>query len=257
VATRIAFGIDVGGSGIKGAPVDLATGELVEPRLKILTPQPSTPEAVVRVIAELIDRFSLPDDVPVGLSFPSPIVRGAVEWMANLDQSWVGVNLVEAVEAGTGRHATAVNDADSAGYAEVAFGAAKGHPGTVAVMTLGTGIGVALITGGKLWPNAELGHIQINGRDAERWAAASAKEREGLSYAKWARRLQRYFSEVDRLLWPDLFVVGGGISRRHDKFLPLLDLRPPIVPATLRNTAGIVGAAVLAGRDARLTGLTI
>jgi polyphosphate glucokinase len=253
VAEKIAFGVDVGGSGIKAAPVDLISGELVAPRFKILTPQPSTPEAVVDVIRQLLEHFDLPGDVPVGLSFPGPIVRGRVEWMANLDQSWVGVNLAGAVESGTGRHVTAVNDADAAGYAEVAFGAAKGHPGTVAVMTLGTGIGVALITGGKLWPNAELGHLVINGRDAEKWAAASAKQREGLTFEKWAKRLQRYFSEVDRLLWPDLFVVGGGISRKHQKFLPLLDLRPPIVPAVLRNTAGIVGAAVLAGKGAGLT----
>jgi polyphosphate glucokinase len=252
VGRKIAFGIDVGGSGIKAAPVDLETGELAEPRAKILTPQPATPSAVVEVIGQLMDVFALGDDVPVGLSFPSPIVGGNVEWMANLDQSFVGVNLVEAVRAQTGRTPTVVNDADAAGYAEVAFGAAKGVHGTVAVMTLGTGIGVALITGGKLWPNSELGHLKIDGRDAEKWAASSAKDREGLSYAKWARRLQRYFSEIDRLLWPDLFVVGGGVSRKHDRFLPLLDLRPPIVPAMLRNTAGIVGAAVLAGLDAGL-----
>jgi polyphosphate glucokinase len=247
VSENIAFGVDVGGSGIKAAPVDLSTGELAAERLKILTPKPSTPKAVVRVIGELIDHFKIEPDVPMGLSFPGPIVRGTIEWMANLDQSWVGVNLVDAVEADTGRRPIAVNDADAAGYAEVAFGAAKDHPGTVAVMTLGTGIGVALITAGQLWPNAELGHLKINGRDAEKWAAASAKERDNLSYAKWARRLQRYFTEIDRLLWPDLIVVGGGISRKHEKFLPLLELRPPIVPAMLRNTAGIVGAAVLAG----------
>ncbi|MDR2380889.1 MAG: ROK family protein [Bifidobacteriaceae bacterium] len=247
---KIAFGIDVGGSGIKGAPVDLETGDLTAPRFKIATPQPATPQAVVEVIGQLIDHFALPDGMPIGLSFPSPIVRGRIEWMANLDQSWVGVNLVDAVADGTGRTVTTVNDADAAGYAEVAFGAAKGHPGTVAVMTLGTGIGVALISAGQLWPNAELGHLVINGRDAETWAAASAREREQLSYVKCARRLQRYFTEIDRLLWPDLFVVGGGISRKHDKFLPLLKLRPPIVPAVLRNTAGIVGAAVLAGKAA-------
>ncbi|MDR0626152.1 MAG: ROK family protein [Bifidobacteriaceae bacterium] len=250
MAEKIAFGVDVGGSGIKGAPVNLDSGELIEDRFKIPTPQPATPDAVVAVIAELLDHFGLAQDVPVGVSFPGPILSGVVTWIANLDQSWVGVNLAEAVRQGTGRQATVINDADAAGYAEVAFGAAKDHPGTVAVMTLGTGIGVALITAGKLWPNAELGHIQINGRDAEKWAAASAKEREGLSYAKWARRLQRYFSEIDRLLWPDLIVVGGGISRKHDKFLPLLHLRPKIVPAALRNTAGIVGAAVLAWQDA-------
>jgi polyphosphate glucokinase len=252
MAGRIAFGVDVGGSGIKGAPVDLDSGELAEERFKILTPQPATPEAVVSVIAELLDHFGLSDDVPVGVSFPAPIVSGVVPWMANLDQSWVGVNLAEAVRQGTGRKTTVVNDADAAGYAEVAFGAAKDHPGTVAVMTFGTGIGVALITAGKLWPNSELGHIKIDGRDAETWAAASAKERKGLTYARWVRRLQRYFTEIDRLLWPDLIVVGGGISRKHDKFLPLLDLRPKIVPAALRNSAGIVGAAVLAWQDASL-----
>jgi polyphosphate glucokinase len=250
MAGKMAFGVDIGGSGIKGAPVDLDTGELTEERFKILTPQPATPRAVVSVIGELLAHFDLGDEVPVGVSFPAPILSGVVPWMANLDQSWVGVNLAEAVRLGTGRQTTVVNDADAAGYAEVAFGAAKDHPGTVAVMTLGTGIGVALITAGKLWPNAELGHITINGKDAEKWAAASAKEREGLSYAKWARRLQRYFSEIDKLLWPDLIVVGGGISRKHDKFLPLLHLRPRIVPAALRNTAGIVGAAVLAWQDA-------
>jgi polyphosphate glucokinase len=247
---KLAFGVDIGGSGIKGAPVNLDTGELAEERFKILTPQPATPQAVVEVIAQLLAHFDLDKNLPVGVSFPSPILSGVVPWMANLDQSWVGVNLAEAVRQGTGRNTTVVNDADAAGYAEVAFGAAKNHPGTVTVMTLGTGIGVALITAGKLWPNAELGHITINGKDAEKWAAASAKEREGLSYAKWARRLQRYFTEVDKLLWPDLIVLGGGISRKHEKFLPLLDLRPKIVPAALRNTAGIVGAAVLAWQDA-------
>ncbi|MDR2373202.1 MAG: ROK family protein [Bifidobacteriaceae bacterium] len=254
MAGKIAFGVDVGGSGIKGAPVNLDSGQLTEDRFKILTPQPATPEAVVGVIAELLDHFDLSPEVPIGVSFPSPIVGGVVTWIANLDQSWVGVNLAEAVAAGTGRQTTVVNDADAAGYAEVAFGAAKDHPGTVAVMTLGTGIGVALITGGKLWPNAELGHIQIDGHDAEKWAAASAKDREGLTYAKWARRLQRYFSEIDRLLWPDLIVVGGGVSRKHDKFLPLLSLRPKIVPAALRNTAGIVGAATLAWQGAQAGG---
>ncbi|MDR2348173.1 MAG: ROK family protein [Bifidobacteriaceae bacterium] len=252
MAQKIAIGIDVGGSGIKAAPVDLETGQLTAERFKILTPKPATPTAVVGVIGQLIEHFGLPAGTPVGLSFPSPVVRGRVAWMANLDQSFVGVDLVEAVREGAGHTSTVVNDADAAGYAEVAFGAAKGVPGTVAVMTLGTGIGVALVTGGKLWPNAELGHLMIDGRDAETWAAASAKEREGLTYTKWAKRLQRYFTEVDRLLWPDLFVVGGGISRKHEKFLPLLELRPPIVPAQLRNTAGIVGAAVLAGQDAGL-----
>ncbi|MDR1824181.1 MAG: ROK family protein [Bifidobacteriaceae bacterium] len=252
MTTKIAFGVDVGGSGIKGAPVDLATGDLADDRFKIATPQPSTPDAVVDVICELLDHFSLPVTVPVGVAFPAPIIDGQVPWIANLDQSWTGVNLGEAVQAGTGRHCTVVNDADAAGYAEVMYGAAKGHMGTVAIFTLGTGIGSALVTGGRLWPNSELGHITLPKGDAEKWTAASIKDKEGLTYPQWAKRLQVYFDEIEKLFSPDLIVVGGGVSRKHEKFLPLLKLRPPIIPAELRNTAGIVGAAVLAAQESGL-----
>ncbi|MDR1799404.1 MAG: ROK family protein, partial [Bifidobacteriaceae bacterium] len=158
---KIAFGVDIGGSGIKGAPVKLKTGELAGERFKILTPQPSTPQAVVGVIGELLAHFGLAPDVPVGVAFPAPIRDGVIPWIANLDKSWEGANLGELVQAGTGRRCTVVNDADAAGYAEVMYGAAKGHTGTVGVFTLGTGIGSALITGGKLWPNSEFGHIQL------------------------------------------------------------------------------------------------
>jgi polyphosphate glucokinase len=248
VPPRIAFGVDVGGSGIKGALVDLETGRLAGDRFKILTPKPATPAAIVNVIGELIDHFQLGPDVPVGVAFPATILSGRVEFVPNLHQSWLGVELAAAIYEGTSRPAVVVNDADAAGYAEAIYGAAKGFPGTVAVFTLGTGIGSALITHGVLWPNTELGHIMINGRAAETWAAASVREKQDLSYRKWARRLQRYFTEFDKLLHPDLLVVGGGVSRNHQKFLPLLDLRPPIIPAMLRNAAGIVGAAALAAR---------
>ena len=243
---KIAFGVDIGGSGIKGAPVDLDTGELTADRLKISTPNPSTPEAVVAVMADLVASFGLDQDVPIGVAFPAPILHGVIPSVANLDQSWVGVNLSDLFAKTTNRTAHVVNDADAAGFAEVRYGAACAHPGTVAVVTLGTGIGTALVVEGKLWPNSELGHIIIKERDAETWAASSAKDREELSWKEWAKRLQRYFGEIDRLLHPDLFVVGGGVSRRHELFLPLLDLPQPIIPAQLRNAAGIAGAAALA-----------
>ncbi|MCL1897262.1 MAG: ROK family protein [Micrococcales bacterium] len=248
--SAIAFGVDIGGSGIKGAPVDTATGELAASRLKIPTPSPSTPVAVIDVISQLINTFDLDQAVPIGVTFPAPILGGIVPSVANLDQSWVGVNLAQLLKQHTGRSVYVVNDADAAGYAEVRYGAARGRLGTVAVITLGTGIGTALVTDGKLWPGSELGHVIIDGRDAETWAASSAKEREDLGWKAWAKRLQRYFDELDRLLHPDLFVVGGGVSRKSEHFLPHLKLRVPIIPAALRNAAGIVGAAGLAADSA-------
>jgi polyphosphate glucokinase len=245
---RIAFGVDIGGSGIKGAPVDLATGELTEPRCKIKTPEPATPEAVVDVIARVIGEFQLEPDTPIGIAYPGVIFGGVTATAANLDPSFIGTDLLQMVEDATGYRAHLANDADAAGFAEVSYGAAKGVGGTVLVMTLGTGIGSALISEGNLVPNTELGHLEIDGFDAEKRAASSAREREDLSWRQWAKRLQRYFTVVDGLLHPDLFVVGGGVSREHEKFLPLLNLRPPIIPAMLRNKAGIVGVAALAAR---------
>ncbi|MFC7406032.1 polyphosphate--glucose phosphotransferase [Georgenia alba] len=244
--TAVAFGIDIGGSGIKGAPVDLATGELIADRLRIPTPQPSTPQAVAATVAELVDSFDLADDVPVGLTVPAPVKHGVVPFIANLDQSWTGVDVPSLMSEATRRPVSAVNDADAAGVAEAAFGAAKGTPGVVIVTTLGTGIGSGFLLDGKLVPNTELGHLEIDGYDAEDRAASSVKEAEGLSWRKWAKRLQRYYEFVEMLFSPDLFVVGGGVSKKHEKFLPLLELKTPIVPAGLRNTAGIVGAAHLA-----------
>lgn len=244
--TDLAFGIDIGGSGIKGAPVDLTAGEYAQKRTRIPTPSPSTPQAVADVLAELVDGYQLDHDVPIGVAFPAPMQHGMVRSIANLDASWTGVDLPALVQRATGRDVVAVNDADAAGVGEVRYGAASGSTGVVLVATLGTGIGSALVVDGVLVPNTELGHLEIDGHDAESRAADSAREREDLSWDDWAERLQRYFGVVEDLLSPDLIVVGGGVSKHHEKYLPQLHLRAPIVPAQLRNAAGIVGAAALA-----------
>ena len=241
-----AFGIDIGGSGIKGAPVDLGDGEFAADRVRIPTPQPSTPDAVAKTVAEVVDSFDLDKDVPIGITFPAVILHGVAQSAANVDKSWIGTNVEKAVQHTTGRKVLAVNDADAAGYAEALYGAAKGVDGVVLVVTLGTGIGSALIVDGHLVPNTELGHLEIDGHDAESRAADSARDRDDLSWEAWAERLQRYFTVVENLFWPDLIVVGGGVSKHDQKFLPLLDLRTKIVPAKLRNAAGIIGAAALA-----------
>ncbi|MDO5735860.1 MAG: ROK family protein [Propionibacteriaceae bacterium] len=244
------LGIDVGGSGIKGAPVDLKTGDFTADRFRIPTPEKSTPKNVAAVIAEVIEHFA--DEVgdgPIGLTIPAPVKHGVVPFIANLHKSWVGVEARKFFQDYLGRDVTLVNDADAAGLAEVYFGAAKGHPGLVILTTLGTGIGSAMIHRGVLVPNAELGHLEIDGFDAEKRAASSVKDKEGLTYEEWAQRLQRYYSHVEMLFSPDLFVVGGGVSKDADQFMHFLDLKTPIVPAKMRNKAGIVGAA-LAAQDA-------
>lgn len=246
----IVLGIDVGGSGIKGAPVDLEAGDFAQDRLRIPTPAESTPANVAAVMKEVAESFrDVIGDAPIGVTIPAPVVHGVIPFMANLDQSWVGVDAEAFLSDALERKVTLVNDADAAGLAEVYFGAAKGHPGFVIMTTLGTGIGTALIYRGVLIPNTELGHLEIDGYDAETRAASSVKDREELSYKKWSKRLQRYYSHVEMLFSPDLFVVGGGVSKDADKFLPQLDLRTPIIPAQLRNRSGIIGAA-LAARDA-------
>lgn len=242
----IAFGIDIGGSGIKGAPVDLATGEFADKRKRIPTPETSTPEAVAEVCGKILEHFGVGAEVPVGITFPAPIRHGVIPFIANLDKSWKGVHVPDLMSASIGRTVTAVNDADAAGIAEVAYGAAKGVAGTVILTTLGTGIGSALIVDGVLVPNTELGHLEIDGHDAESRASDAAREREELSWVRWAKRLNKYYTTVEMLFSPDLFVVGGGVSKEHEEFLPLIKTRTPIVPAALRNAAGIVGAAKLA-----------
>ena len=247
ITSGIGFGVDIGGSGIKGAPVDLAEGAFTAERLRIPTPQPSTPEAVCEVVAQIVREFGEAAGTrPVGVTFPAVIQHGVARTAANVDKAWIGTDVDALLTGKLGREVHVVNDADAAGFAEARFGAAKDVPGTVLLATLGTGIGTALIVDGKLVPNTELGHIEIDGHDAETRAADSARDAEGLSWEEWAERLQRYFSTVENLFWPDLIVVGGGVSKKADKFLPLLDLRTPIVPAALRNDGGIVGAALLA-----------
>jgi polyphosphate glucokinase len=239
------IGVDIGGSGIKGATVDPRRGVLKSERIRIATPQPAAPDAVVAATAALIEELGV-DAGPVGIGLPSPIVGGIAMMAANIDESWVGVNAVEAFSEAVGRECVVINDADAAGLAEIRFGAGKGVPGVVLLLTLGTGIGSALFVDGALVPNTELGHIEIRKKDAERRASAGARERKGLSYQQWAPLLNEYLDRVDALVWPDLVILGGGVSKRADKFLPLLDVRPKVVAATLRNEAGIVGAATRA-----------
>lgn len=249
IVPTLAFGIDIGGSGMKGAPVDLTTGKFAASKLRIPTPETRSPSEMIEVVGQLIDHFDVPGDLPVGVTFPGIIRQGVIGSAANLDKSWVGLELARLVADRTGHHTTIVNDADAAGFAEVGFGAARGRLGTVLVLTLGTGIGSALIHNGILVPNTELGHLEIDGYNAESRAASSIKDREGLSYADWALRLQRYLDVVEFLFSPDLIVIGGGVSKDHEEFLPLLQTQAALVPADLRNKAGIIGAALLAAQE--------
>lgn len=240
-----AIGVDIGGSGIKAAVVDVAAGRLASERLRVPTPQPATPEAVLAATADLVERLAAPG-LPVGVGVPAVVLGGTVRFVANLDASWLTVDVEAALHARLGRRCSVLNDADAAGLAEVRFGVGAGHPGVVLMLTLGTGIGSALFIDGVLVPNTEFGHIEVRGKDGEHRASAGARERHGWSYEKWAVRLDEYLKRIDALLWPDLIILGGGISRKADRFLPLIDVRPPVVAATLQNQAGIVGAAVRA-----------
>jgi polyphosphate glucokinase len=241
-AASIGFGVDIGGSGIKGARVDLHTGELASERVKIATPQPSTPEAVVDVIQQLLAQAEWRG--PFGCTFPGIVRHGVLHSAANLDKSWIGVHLEELLDEHTGLQAAVLNDADAAGMAEARFGAARGRDGVVILTTLGTGIGSAVFVDGHLLPNTELGHLVWRGASAEKYAAASVREKKKLTWEVWAGRLQEYYSHLEFLFSPDLLIVGGGVSRKSEKFLPLLDLEAEIIPAQLQNQAGIVGAAV-------------
>jgi polyphosphate glucokinase len=239
-----AYGVDIGGSGIKGAIVDLETGQLMTERRKYLTPHPSTPQAVGEIVARLVAEHNWTG--LVGATFPAVIKRGVALTAANVDPSWIGTDADKVFTEATGCDVTVLNDADAAGLAEVRYGAAKGVPGVVILLTFGTGIGSALFLDGQLVPNTELGHLELDGKDAEKRAAASAKDNEGLSYRQWAKRVQRYLTHVQALFSPDLFVLGGGVSKAAEKWIPLLDLRTPIKPAELLNNAGIAGAALAA-----------
>ncbi len=238
------LGVDIGGSGVKGAPVDLSTGELVAERRRLETPQPSTPDAVAAAMAEVVGAFAT--DGPIGCTFPGIVQQGVVRSAANMDPSWIDTDAAALFADATGRPVVVLNDADAAGLAEARFGAARGREGVVLVLTFGTGIGSALLNDGELVPNTELGHLELDGHDAESRAAAAVREDEDLSWEEWGERVDRYLQHLEWLFTPDLFVVGGGVSKRFDKFADQLHLKTEIVPAELRNNAGIAGAALVA-----------
>jgi polyphosphate glucokinase len=245
------LGIDIGGTGIKGAPVDTETGKLLAPRFRIPTPRPSKPEAVAGVVAEIARHFDW--HAPVGCGFPGVIREGVALTAANIHRSWIETNAADLFASQTGCPVKVLNDADAAGLAEMTFGAGKGCSGTVLVLTLGTGIGSALFTGGHLLPNTEFGHLQIRGRDAELRTSEAVREREDLSWKNWAKRLDEYLDAMEALLWPDLIVLGGGAVKYCERFVHRLTVRAEVVPARLGNDAGIVGAALaaLAAPEAR------
>ncbi|GLW59420.1 polyphosphate--glucose phosphotransferase [Kitasatospora phosalacinea] len=239
------FGVDIGGSGIKGAPVDLDRGALAQERHKVLTPHPSGPDEVIAAVREVVRHFD--HRGPVGLTFPGVVVDGRTTTAANVDKGWIGLDAAARFSEALGLPATVVNDADAAGIAEVTYGAGRGRGGVVLLLTFGTGIGSALFSDGVLVPNTELGHLELRGKDAERRASSAAKERHDLSWPEWAGRVDEYLDLVEMLFSPQLIVIGGGVSRKHEKFLPLLkERRAEVVPAELRNDAGIVGAAMAA-----------
>lgn len=249
LATR-AVGVDIGGTGIKAGIVDLDRGELISDRVKVATPEGAQPPDVLAAVTEVLSTLGVADDetVPLGVAFPAIVKNGMTLSAANVSDRWIGFEAEKFFEKGLGRDIHFANDADVAGVAEMRYGAAKDQGGLTILTTLGTGIGSALLYNGVLVPNSELGHVQRakHGKDAEAYAAYSAMERDELSWEQWAERLQWYYSHIEFLFSPDLFVVGGGVSKHADKFLHLLDIKTPIVPAVHRNNAGIIGAAALA-----------
>ncbi len=238
------LGIDIGGTGIKAAPVDAATGKLTAERIKLATPRPANPDAVAAVVRQLVDKFGWTG--PVGVTFPGVVIEGVVRTAANMEPSWLSVNASDLFASVTGLAVTTLNDADAAGVAEMRFGAGVGELGTVLLLTLGTGIGSALFYDGVLVPNTEFGHIELHGKDAEMRASERAREVDELSWEKWTGRVDEYLDKIEQLLSPQLIIIGGGVSRKADKFLPGLSTKARVVPAALLNDAGIVGAAMAA-----------
>ena len=240
------LGIDVGGSGIKGAPVDTETGQLLAERIRIKTPKNGEPEPIAEVVNQIAQSFNW--KAPIGIGFPAPIKGGVAMMAANVSEKWVGTNADALFTKITGCDCTMINDADAAGVAEMSFGAGRGNYGTVIMITLGTGIGTAIFHRGQLLPNTEFGHLEIDGEDAEFRASDAARQRDDLSWKKYAKRLNKFLGTMERLFWPNLFIIGGGISKESEKFLPLLTIETHVVPAQLLNEAGIVGAALGAMR---------
>lgn len=242
---RRGFGVDVGGSGVKGGIVDLDTGQLIGERFKLPTPQPSTPDSVAKTIAEVVEKFGW--EGGLGVTYPGVVTDGIVRTAANVDKGWIGTNAQEVISAALGgRKITVLNDADAAGLAEEKFGAGKDNTGVIVLLTFGTGIGSAVIHNGVLLPNTEFGHLEVGGKEAEHRAASSIKEAKGWSYERWTKEVTKVLIAVENAIWPDLFIAGGGISRKADKWIPLLENRTPVVAAALQNEAGIVGAAMAA-----------
>ncbi len=238
------LGIDVGGSGIKGAPVDTESGEFLAPRLRFPTPPSAKPEPMAKIVGDIARQFNWQG--PVGAGFPAALHHGVALTAANIHKKWIGVNAAELFSNASGCPVSVINDADAAGLAEMRFGAGRGRRGVVMMITIGTGLGTALFIDGKLVPNTELGHIEIDGDDAELHASDAARKRERLSWKKWGRRLNRYLQTLERLFWPDLFILGGGVIKNAEKFLPSITLNTEVLPAELLNDAGIVGAALYA-----------
>jgi polyphosphate glucokinase len=238
------LGIDIGGSGIKGAPVDLENGRLSRDRKKILTPRPATPEAVAGVVEQLVEHFEW--NGPIGCTFPAVVRSGVTKSAANVDKSWIGVDGERLLSEATGQPVALLNDADAAGIAEMRFGAGRDRRGVVIVLTFGTGIGSAVFVDGHLYPNTEFGHLEFKGMHAEHYAAARVREDERLSYKKWGTRVDEFLEHLEDIMAPDLFIIGGGVSRKIEKFREYLVLDTEVVPAELRNEAGIIGAALTA-----------
>jgi len=251
---RIAIGIDVGGSGIKAAVVDVESGRFRSERVRVPTPNPSTPDAVIasidRLVRRLVRATSLGPTTPIGVGVPGVTIGGHVLTAANIDPGWIGFPIVERLARALERPVALVNDADAAGIAEMRFGVGKDQPGVVIFLTLGTGVGSGTFNDGRLVPNTEFGQMEIRGRAAERRSASAARIRRGLSWKAWAADLDEHLNAIDALMWPDLMILGGGVSKNADKFLPRLTVRCPIVPAQLRNDAGIIGAAIVASESA-------
>ena len=242
---REVLGIDFGGSGIKGAPVDTKKGKLLEKRYRIPTPVPATPNDVSEVIKEIIKHFNWKG--PVGVAFPSVVQNGIIKTAANIDKSWIGVNASQLLFEKTGLKTVVLNDADAAGMAEMKFGAGKGRKGLILLVTVGTGIGTVLFTRGKLVPNTELGHVYLSsGMDAELFASDAARKNEKLDWNAWAKRFDVYLHEMNRLFWPEMIIIGGGVSKKKEQFLPLLTVETEVTTASTKNTAGIIGAALAA-----------
>jgi polyphosphate glucokinase len=236
------LGIDIGGSGIKGAPVDTGTGNLLAARYRLQTPSPAKPQPVAEIVGKIADHFNWKGHL--GIGFPGVVRKGVTLTAANIHNDWVGLNAAKFIKKVTGCKTCIINDADAAGLAEMAFGAGKGRQGVVMVVTIGTGLGTALFTNGQLLPNSEFGHLEIDGVEAEWIASDAARKREKLSWKKWGRRFDQYLHTMEKLLWPDLIILGGGISKKYEEFLPYITVQAEVVPAKMLNEAGIVGAAI-------------